>query len=163
MIVRSGYIGARCGHKVQVDVDRPASCAACSAGRGCGLMNVIRLFGISGRHSLDISLRTGQACQVGDAVTLSIPESRLLKMSVLAYLVPVLCLGTGAWCGSLLVFGAGELGSILGGGAGLIIACSFQAMFEWRLRGRPDSGLCDLEVLPRPVTAAGRDDCPQES
>ena len=84
-------------------------------------------------------------------------------MSVLAYLVPVLCLGTGAWCGSLLVFGAGELGSILGGGAGLIIACSFQAMFEWRLRGRPDSGLCDLEVLPRPVTAAGRDDCPQES
>ena len=84
-------------------------------------------------------------------------------MSVLAYLVPVLCLGTGAWCGSLLVFGAGELGSILGGAAGLLIACLIQVMFEWRLRGQPDSSLCDLKVMARLVMAAGGDDCPQES
>ena len=65
-----------------------SSCSSCSAG-SCSTSVVSRLFGLK-KNMLQIN-NTLQA-QIGDQVTIGIPDSVLIKASLWAYMVPLICM-----------------------------------------------------------------------
>lgn len=105
---------------------RPEACENC---RACTL----------GKHRAMIKI-PGEA-QVGDIVTVSMPEGQVAKASLLAYLMPLCGLLLGMFTGWAL---GGDIPAIIGAAAGLGISMLILKLLDGRLRK-------DLRWTPRLV------------
>ena len=90
---------------------RAAGCGRCHEVGGCG-SNLMGGAQTQAPRTYRLPNRIG-AC-VGDEVVLTIPDGALLKVSLLAYLLPVLLIIVGAALGERISDGIAIVGSLLG-------------------------------------------------
>jgi sigma-E factor negative regulatory protein RseC len=93
-------------------------CSACGHGAGCGIGKMA-----AGRPATLLRLPAA-GVQVGDVVTVGVPETRLAGSALLGYLFPAFAMLLGAWIGAALDGrdGATALGAAAGFLAALAIA-----------------------------------------
>jgi len=121
MLQRTGRIEHIDGHTAAVSFPPATACGRCSAGRGCGSA----LFAFSRRapQIIRVALPEHFPAAPGDSMTLSVSGSRLLRMALLAYLVPLAGLAGGAWLLPLWFPARGDGPALIGMLLGLGVAC----------------------------------------
>ncbi len=110
---------------VWVETIRQSACNSCQARAGCG-QSLLQRLGGSRRQGFIRALSTS-ACTVGDEVVIGIPETAVLRGSMLVYLLPLL----GLFLFALLTqaVGLGEPAVIVAGFAGMGVGF---VMVRWR-------------------------------
>lgn len=121
MIEETGKVIRVEGADAWVETQPSTACGACSETQGCGVSVLASIFG---RREIQIKVRNEVNAVVGEAVIIGIPESGLLRGSLLTYLFPLallfgFALG-GHWIGTYYGLGDNEIVTILGGIIGLI-------------------------------------------
>lgn len=107
MIHRHGKIISIHAEQMEVAIEAEAHCASCASRAAC--------HGSGGQ--LVISVPASAEAQIGQSVDLGMEEATLTRTALLTYLVPPVCLLTGAGLGDR--FGHGDPAAILGAVAGL--------------------------------------------
>lgn len=98
----------------------PSSCGACG-GKGCGSSTFARILH---PHEPEYRVDNQFGAQPGEAVVVGLPDGALFRAALASYLIPLLLLVLVAAIGQYF---AGELGAVLGGLFGLVLA-------GWNLR-----------------------------
>lgn len=125
-MLREGLVTERVGDMVRVEFVRPADCGRCNAcnGKQCRI------------------LLHGDA-NPGDQVSVEMPDTRVIKVSAMAYVIPLSMLLLGMFVGWLMHGWLNasmdkELFSALCGGAFLLIALAILHLLDKRLRFRQE-------------------------
>ena len=115
ILLRHGEVIALAGGRARVRLDADAGCCACASRGACAS---------GGGSASTIELAAPAEVRAGDRVTLSVSASSLTAAALLGYLLPPVCLLAGAVAASLTwgSDGAAVLGSLIGLGAGLLVA-----------------------------------------
>ena len=87
MLTESALVTRRHGRRVELELQRGSACARCDMSQGCGTGALGRLLR---RRSRPLVIETDQDCGPGDEVLLVLPESSLVRASLLVYGVPLL-------------------------------------------------------------------------
>ncbi len=123
MLFEEGEVVAVDPDAVWVETLRRSTCGTCSLQKGCGHGLLNRLGG--GRRHL-IRVLPGRVstaeCRVGDEVTLALPESVVLRGSVLVYMLPMLAMLLAAAAGAALLPQVAERASLAGALLGFVAA-----------------------------------------
>ncbi len=88
LLRESGIVSSVEGEFAYVDAQRQSGCSGCSSASGCGTSALATLFSNTSQNA--IKVRNTLNVQVGDQVTLTLDESRLIKHSFMAYGVPLI-------------------------------------------------------------------------
>lgn len=114
-VVEIGPSGAR------IEVESGTVCGNCGSGRGCGLGPLIALFRRPA-YQLWVALDDAQkgSVAVGDSIRVSLSAAELIKISSVAYLVPVAGMLVGAWLVSVLLPQFGDASAVAGAGLGVL-------------------------------------------
>ena len=115
MLEESGTVVEVRGEQIRVETISRSSCSKCSSS-GCSTSVVSKLFGFK-RNQLIMD--NTLAAQVGDRVVIGVPDALLVKASIWAYFVPLVCMGLMTWL--VLVLGASEALQALGALFGLVV------------------------------------------
>jgi sigma-E factor negative regulatory protein RseC len=120
----------------EVEIQRRASCNACSARSGCGVSLLDRVLG---RRPQRLLLANKLDARVGEQVVIGIPEGALLKAAIAAYMIPLLGLLSGGIIGDLAVTdpAAGQAVPLLAGLAGLVLGLLGTRLYSRRLATDP--------------------------
>ena len=92
MIEELGKVVATQGPMAWIETQRSSACDACSAKSGCGHSALAKL----GAKSVHMEARCDIEVSVGDQVVVGVPESVMVKSSLLAYLMPLVMMLVGA-------------------------------------------------------------------
>ena len=101
---------------------RPEACAKCGA---CG--------GLSQTSSIDLKAE----CEVGNWVKVVLPDSRFMKATLVAYIIPLIGFLAGLFAGNAL-FGGNELWALGGSLIGLAVCLLGMKLNEKRIAGKPE-------------------------
>ena len=132
-----------------VAIGRRSSCGSCEARSGCGTSLLASVFP---RRQLRLRLANAIGALPGDLVVVGLDEGHLQRGSLLLYAVPLAGLLLGATGGEVLLTrlgGTQELGGILGGLLGLIIALGYVRARSVRDEQGDDRGVRLLRVAHR--------------
>lgn len=151
MLTETGRVVAVDADGLWVETVRRSTCNACGVRQGCGHGLLERLR--EGQRGL-IRVLPGEAghesCRIDDQVQISIPESLLLRASLLLYLLPLLTLLAGASLGAALAPPASsDPGAMAGAVLGLFAGLGIVRWHAWRHRESPGMHPVLLAVLPR--------------
>lgn len=105
-----------------VETIRRSTCGTCAAQKGCGhgLLNTVTDGKRSYIRVLPGKLRTAE-CRVDDQVLISIPEEVILRGSLIAYVLPLICMMTGAAGAAGIMPAQQDIAAALGALAGLVL------------------------------------------
>lgn len=95
-LAHGGLVRHVAGGQAQVAV-ATAGCSACGHVGGCGIGKLA-----GRRRETLITLAAPAGLRAGERVTLELDEGQLTRAALLGYLLPVLLLLAGAWCGDAL-------------------------------------------------------------
>lgn len=149
MIEEQGRVVSTEPGAVWVETVRQSTCGSCQARAGCGSA-LLQKVGIGNRLGF-IRVATERNLQVGDQITIGVPEQAVVMGSLLMYLLPLGLL----FVAGLLAQAAGLpeplviLSAVLGLGGGFIAARSWAGK-------RSNSNLLQPQVLAGPVPLAGQ-------
>ncbi|MBN7798178.1 SoxR reducing system RseC family protein [Parahaliea mediterranea] len=120
MLVESGEVVAVEPGAVWVETLRRSTCNSCTAQKGCG-HGLLNRVGAGRRHYIRVLPGRVQPaqCRVGDTVEIGLPETVILRGSLLVYLLPLLALLAGAALGGALWPQQQDLAALAGAGLGL--------------------------------------------
>ncbi len=93
MAIEEGLVLEASGRKALVRIQQSSACATCGSRDSCD---------ISSDDNTTIELSNDLKAKIGDRVQISLPESSLLKLSLLVYMLPVIALVAGACVGAEL-------------------------------------------------------------
>ena len=141
-----------------VETIRSSTCGSCAARKGCGhgLMNSLGDGSRGYVRVLPGECSLGD-CRVDDEVLISIPEEVILRGSMIAYLLPVLCMLGVAALAAQLVPGFADAMAALGAVLGLGLGFGLVRWHGWRHRHDQSFQPVLVEVLrgarqmPRPA------------
>ena len=119
MLIECATVTAVDGDRVMVRRARPAGCARCAAGQGCGGGLVAWLIE-RGSQDLQLTPDTGRQWVPGQQVQLQIARSEFLRATAALYLLPLLGLLGGAMLGYAAA--SADAGTAVGALAGLLVA-----------------------------------------
>jgi len=122
MLTESARVIRRDGDRVELELQRVSACDNCELGQGCGTGALGRLLG---RRSRPLVIETDQDCHAGDRVMLALPESALVRASLLLYGLPLLGLLLGGLVAML--FALAEWLVVAAAGLGLFAGCKVAA------------------------------------
>ena len=150
MMTETARVVRRDGRQVELALERDNACGHCELSQGCGTGAIGRLLG---RRQTTITIETDVPCQPGDRVTLALPDSALVRTSLLLYGLPLAgLLVTG---GGLQVAAAPEWVVVTGALIGLYAGFRLAALGARRLE---QSGLAPyirgIEVNPEVPTGS---------
>jgi sigma-E factor negative regulatory protein RseC len=131
MISRRGFVSAIEGGRAHISV-ASVGCSSCGHAGGCGIGQ------LAGRRRETILTLPATGLHPGQAVSLELDESRVVRAALLGYLLPAVLLLAGAVAGERA--GMGEPAAALGALAGLTIG-----LLMTRLR-RPLTPTLNLET-----------------
>jgi sigma-E factor negative regulatory protein RseC len=140
MLIETGRVVAVDRDGVWVETIRQSTCGACAAQKGCGhgLLNRIS----DGKRSYIRVLPGSQDpgnCRVDDQVRIGIPEDVILRGSLIVYMLPLLCMLTGAVAAISLFSGNPDVLAALGAVAGFALGF---VLVRWHAsRHRDDQGM----------------------
>ena len=125
MIVETGKVVSVEADSLWVETIQQSTCGSCEAESVCGQGLMARFF--LGSRFLQVFLegRNPDSYQSGDQITIGIPEGVVVKISFLAYLLPLLSLVLGAGLGNAW---GGDLYSLIGAVSGLVAGA---ALVRW--------------------------------
>jgi sigma-E factor negative regulatory protein RseC len=107
-----------------VEVARTSACAACERKRGCETATLARLFGNGAATRVRVRDPIGVA--PGDQVLIGVRNPTLVRASLLAYLLPLLCfIGSASAADAVVV---SDIGAALVGIAGLLLGLTLTAL-----------------------------------
>jgi len=138
MLVESGEVVAVDADAVWVETLRRSTCGSCAAQKGCG-HGLLNRLGSGRRHyirALPGNIRPEQ-CRVGDVVEIALPESVILRGSLLVYLLPLLAMLAGAATAAALWPDLHDFGALAGATAGLATGLIAVRMHARRHRADP--------------------------
>ncbi len=118
---------------LQVTFCRPDACQSCGACEGGKKQTVIWV--------------KGQA-RVGDIAVVDMPDSTVIRASLIAYGMPLICLLLGLILGSVLMPGQ-ELAAAAGAGIGLLLSLLLLKVTEKYRAGKPGWSPEIIDILPR--------------
>ncbi len=132
MLVETGRIVAVETDSLWVETIRQSTCGSCTARKGCGHSLINRVSDgsrsyirvLPGRHDL-------RDCRLNDEVTISIPESVLLRSSAVVYLLPLLGMLAGALGAVTLGEAENDLLAALGAVGGFILGMGVVRWHAW--------------------------------
>ncbi len=105
------------GERVHVESSGTAACGQCASSGGCGTKSLLAFFG---NKSIPLVLDNNLGARVGDQIEIGIEHSKILKISALSYLLPIIgLLGGGALSSvaktsDVIAFGLGLMGLGIG-------------------------------------------------
>lgn len=99
-----------------IQTQRRSACQSCQLENSCGQGLISKM---SSERSMELWLDNVLDAQVGQTVTISIPDEGLLQASVLMFVIPLLLMVLGAGAAMLLM--GSDLAAIIGGAAGLLL------------------------------------------
>lgn len=99
MLTETALVTRRDGNRVELELQRSSACDHCELNQGCGTGALGRLLG---RRSRPLAIETDKDCKPGDRVLLELPESALVRASLLIYGLPLLGLLLGGLLAALL-------------------------------------------------------------
>ncbi|MCW8836900.1 MAG: SoxR reducing system RseC family protein [Rhodospirillales bacterium] len=138
---------------VWLEAEARSACGSCGAVKSCGVSSLTKVLG---RRPVRFSLPNDFGARTGEWVVIGIPQSVLLRTSILAYMLPILgliCFAAGA-----SAMGAGDAGSAIAGAAGLALGLALA-----RPLGRRTIALSDMRPVylrrsdPDDACASGTD------
>lgn len=155
MLTETGRVVAVDAQGLWVETVRRSTCNACSLRQGCG-HGLLERIHEGQRGLIRVLPREGDAtdCKVDDQVRISIPESLLLRGSLLLYVLPLLTLLAGAALGAVLSPAAADPAAMLGAALGLVLGLAVVRWHAFRHRDDPAMHPQLLAVLPRSDTPA---------
>ena len=112
-MVRTGKVVGTDGKMLEVCFERPEMCAKCGA--------------CMGRKPHELTVRIEGHAEVGDHVDVEMPDAKIVKVSLIAYIIPLIGLLIGLLIGQTLIYNdiwAAVIG-LIGLGAGFLIARTF--------------------------------------
>ncbi len=122
MLTETGRVVAVDSDGLWVETIRQSTCGSCAARKGCGHSLLNRVY--DGRRGL-IRVLPGELaladCRVHDAVRISIPEEVILRGSMVAYVMPLLCMLGGAVLAVQLFTGSEDVLAACGALGGLAL------------------------------------------
>ncbi len=121
MPIEEGVVLETSETKALVRIQQSSSCATCKSRESCDIS--------SGNHT-EIEVSNELQAKIGDRVQISLPESTLLKLSLLVYILPVIALVAGSCVGAGLATVL-DTDSTL---TSVIAGCSAMAMVFYVLR-----------------------------
>jgi len=120
MIEQKAIVISREAHLVWVEAERQSTCGQCQVRKGCGTGLLAKHVG---QRFSRIAVKTDEQFEVGQQVTVSIPEQALLSGAFMMYLVPILLMFAAAaltrWAN------IGELAEIVAGLSALMVGFYF--------------------------------------
>lgn len=120
------------GDHAVVQLAGRGGCGRCHETGGCGGSTVIgQMFG---PRPTDFRIPNGIGAKPGDAVLVELAEGSLLRVALMAYLLPVLLLVLGAFAAMALYPAAADLAAAVGGALGFGLAVLAVARFQARRR-----------------------------
>jgi len=99
MLTESALVTRRDGDRVELELQRSSACDHCELNQGCGTGALGRLLG---RRSRPLVIETDRECKPGDRVLVELPESALVRASLLLYGLPLLGLVLGGLLAAML-------------------------------------------------------------
>ena len=99
MLSESALVTRRDGNRVELELQRSSACDHCELSQGCGTGALGRLLG---RRSRPLVIETDKDCEPGDRVLLELPESALVRASLLLYGLPLFGLVFGGLLAAML-------------------------------------------------------------
>ncbi len=93
MAIEEGLVLEASNRKALVRIQQSSACASCGSRDSCD---------ISSGNNMTIEVSNDLKAKIGDRVRISLPESSLLKLCLLVYLLPVIALVAGACVGAEL-------------------------------------------------------------
>lgn len=129
MLEEQGRVVAVSSDEAWVQTIRESACHSCAARKGCGQRALNQRYG----EAFQIRVANVIGAQVGDEVVVGVPESSLLKASLMLYLAPLLMMVVGAIFMERWV-SAQEGWVILGGLVGLAAGFVWARWFSQRYR-----------------------------
>ena len=94
MQIEEGIVEKTSKHKAFIRIQPSSACATCSSRDSCDIT--------SEKKKIVIEMANDLQAATGDRVEISMPESSLLKLSLLVYLLPVVALISGACLGAAM-------------------------------------------------------------
>ena len=123
-MVRTGKVVGTDGKTLDVCFERPEMCAKCGA--------------CMGRKPHELTVGIEGKAEIGDTVDVEMPDAKIVKVSLIAYIIPLIGLLIGLLIGQTLInndIWAAVIG-LIGLGAGFLIARTFDkrlgAQKEWQ-------------------------------
>ncbi|NNF16027.1 MAG: SoxR reducing system RseC family protein [Gammaproteobacteria bacterium] len=126
MLIECAHITAVHGDQITLESSRPANCARCAAGQGCGGGIFARLVA-SQKSQITVSAGRNHTWQPGQQVRLQLPANAVLKAAALVYILPLAGLMLGAALGAGI--GTSDQAVAAGSLLGLLVA----AALVWRV------------------------------
>lgn len=121
MEIEQGIVEKASKRKAMVRITQSDACATCDSKDSCG---------VSSDKKIVIEVANDLQANIGDHVEISMPESSLLKLSLLVYLLPVVALIAGACLGAglapVLNMDSTLASVIVGGLAMAIVFCALK-------------------------------------
>ena len=122
MIFETGIVVNNEHGSLLVETIQRTVCDTCIAEKGCGQSLLSKLTGKTNRIRVLLGDYAAESIELGQSVTIGIPENVIVKGSLLVYMLPILMAVLGAWLlGSGLKSMEQDLFSILGATVGLFL------------------------------------------
>ena len=122
MIFETGIVVNNEHGSLLVETIQRTACDSCIAEKGCGQSLLSKLTGKTNRIRVLLGDYAAESIELGQSVTIGIPENVIVKGSLLVYMLPILMAVLGAWLlGSGLKSMEQDLFSILGATVGLFL------------------------------------------
>ena len=108
-MVRTGKVVGISGKAIEVCFERPEMCAQCGAGMG--------------HKPHEETVRIEGSAEIGDTVAVEMPDAKIVKVSLIAYIIPLIGLMIGLLIGQVLLKSDlwAALTGLLGLGAGILV------------------------------------------
>lgn len=154
MLTESGRVIALEDDGLWVETIRSTTCNSCGARKACGhgLMNSVS----DGKRGY-IRVLPGEValseCRLGDQVLISLPEEVILRGSLIAYLLPLVCMLTGAFAFTRLFAGNPDLLAAAGAVVGLVVGFGLVHLHGRRHAADPHFQPVLLKVMPAGANA----------
>ena len=134
MIEESGRVIAVENDLALIEIQRKPVCNTCSVNKGCGTGVMSQVIG---NKRFRLTAKNSLNANVGDKVIVGIAEDMLVKSSFAVYIVPLLLLFVGSWCGIYIAeyfaMQATEGFSVLSGLLGLVIGFIWLRFFSQKI------------------------------
>src|SRR5574343_599822 len=125
IIEHPGRVQAIHAGRARIQVDT-GGCGGCSHGDGCAMNKLVQ----SGR-SASMELPAPAGLQVGDLVTLRLPDSSVLRTATLGYVLPTLAVLAGAGLGNQY----GDMAAMAGAASAFLLTLGFSRTLLPRIPG----------------------------
>ena len=97
MIFETGIVVNNEHGSLLVETIQRTACDTCIAEKGCGQSLLAKLTGKTNRIRVLLGDYPAESIELGQSITIGIPENVIVKGSLLVYMLPILMAVVGAW------------------------------------------------------------------